>query len=284
MSKVSKILRITMGLPGSGKTDFATKKVKEGNGYGYNSQRKVHIDFDLFTKRNISLDRIKTELNDYVKKDYFNEIIVDGLFLTIDDVIKLIELIDKKYYTELTDVCIEYWRENIEYCLHNDMYRRDGNDSSITIKNGKLERVTNSSIKTIEDHFPLLVNKVKINYHNVIKIPEWKVFANKYSLHYDDDGKVKGSSWCLGGTWANCWGNSGSVSSEPEPDGFDELDKILEDISPNITFLQYKRIVSNVVLTDEYGDSDYYGGRTLYAYRYFYVESLYNELKERELI
>jgi len=139
-------------------------------------------------------------------------------------------------------------------------------------------------IMKLEEKFPKMKDKIKMNQHTTIQKPDWKAFGEKYELYMDENGKVKGESWCLGGSWADCWGGGGSVSGEAQPDGFRELDELLEKVCPNITFLQYKGIYNEIVLTDEYGDSDYYGGSTSYAYKYFMVENLYNALKKRELI
>lgn len=274
------ILRITMGLPGSGKTHWSTEETKKSRRY---DRRNMRIDFDNFTKRKIDEKRISQEISGCIRYSYNEQTIIDGLFLTYADIEKLLSMLDPADWTYVKELTLEWWRPDIEMCLINDKGRRSEN-ASITIKNAKLEEVDSEFIAKLEEKFPKLKGKVKLNKHSIVMKPKWKAFAEEHELYIDDSGKVRGDSWCLGGSWGDCWGNHGSVSGEAPPDSFREFDAILEKVAPNISFLQYKRIYSECVQTDDYSDGDYYGGSTSHAYRYFYVEQLYNALKERELI
>jgi hypothetical protein len=272
-------LKVTMGLPGSGKTHWADE---ESNKNTYHS-KTYRIDFDDFTTGRIDEKRIKNMINDYVSYSGVETIIVDGMFLTYDDVSRLISIIDPKTLVHISELSIEYWSPIIETCLHNDKGRRNKN-STTTIKNAKMDDVDVNFISRLETDFPKLKGKVKRVDHLIIPKPDWKRFAEEYGLYMDKDGTVKGESWCLGGTWGNCWGDEGTVPAEAEPANFEIFDSLLEKICPNITFLQYKSIYSEVVRDDTSYDSDYYGGSTTYAYRYFKVSDLYEALKSRKLI
>lgn len=148
---------------------------------------------------------------------------------------------------------IVWWKPDIESCLHNDRGRRKV-DSKITIENIEFEEPSEE-----------LVNKykIKVTKKEVVKKPNWKVWAQEKGF---DDDKLKSSSWCLGGTSGNCWGDEKSIiSSDPQPISFTEFDNLLEKICPAIGFLQYKKLYNETVTTEIKGDGDYYGGYVEYA-------------------
>jgi len=68
------------------------------------------------------------------------------------------------------------------------------------------------------------------------------------------------TSWTVGGmTGGSCWGTEAdqSVSADDEPEMHD-LDKILEETAPALTFLQYKSIC-RLLKTVDSTESEYYG-------------------------
>lgn len=279
---MEKIL-VLMGLPASGKTTFADSYCQQYNKDGYykNKYSVTKIDFDNilqkqsykgYSKEQTIMKIVNREISDW------NEIILDGLFLNVDDFLPVLNEIYNSY--EFKTIEVHYWEENRENCLWNDQYRRDKN-SETTIKNAKLE-VPNVDI--IKNNFENL--KVTIVNHNVEKKPNWKVFADKYNLYVNDDGKTedKSNSWCLGGSWGNCWGEGGSVSADEQPTNYEKFDDLLTEICPNISFLQYKKLYNNCVSIDTYDNSDYYGGSTEHAYFVCDVKELYNLLVEMKII
>ncbi len=59
--------------------------------------------------------------------------------------------------------------------------------------------------------------------------------------------------WTIGGlTGGSCWGGSADTArtADPEPE-FEDLDKILAEICPNISFLQYRRLCQAVIKTKD---------------------------------
>lgn len=91
-------------------------------------------------------------------------------------------------------------------------------------------------------------------------------------------------SWSGGGTSGNCWDDHISeFSGDLEPE-FNTLDEILAEICPNITFLKYKNIYSQIVKSDSRSEGDYYGGSETIYEKSFRLYNLYNELIAKNLI
>lgn len=269
MRGVIKKLHITVGLPASGKTTWADK-------YSTNSRRR-HIEVDSYLKRSYGSDNTTEDvLKNRVRRS--DETIIDGLFLTEDDINKALKIIKDKGF-EVREVIIQYWRPNREYSLWNDLYRRDTN-SVITIENAVIDDFKDT--KNLKAKNPNI--EFKIERHDVVKTEPYRLFAAKLNIKLNSDGEIKGDSWCNGGSWADCWGNCGSVGSDEKPEGMDELDKILENICPNITFLQYKGIMRECVYIDDFTDGDYYGGVTHHNRYVLKFGSLYEYLIDSKLI
>ncbi len=94
------------------------------------------------------------------------------------------------------------------------------------------------------------------------------------------------TTWVTGGlTGGSCYGDSADqpVDPEEEPE-FEELDKVLEAICPNITFLQYKKLVASVVSRDrEDRDYCYYGNYYDKTTKSVDLNTLEQYLKEKGL-
>jgi hypothetical protein len=263
--KTNKIL-ILMGLPASGKSFWADNNYLE-------SDDSLHLDLDKMLNNTKDLD-----IGEIVKKYYgaYDIIILDGLFLTTDDITKIISKISSKINLDSLSFEIHYWNPNRDQCLVNDSLRRNV-DSSITIKNAIIEYPNIEKIKQLFDNL-----KIQVKEHEVYNKPDWEVFAEENDISLNEESFYS-ESWCLGGSWRNCWGDSGQVNSEPQPE-FVELDSILTKLCPNISFLQYKNIYNKCASIDEYGDSDYYGGSTSHARFVCHFPTLYRTLLENNLI
>lgn len=120
-------------------------------------------------------------------------------------------------------------------------------------------------------------------------------YVSSFKEHKKNNGgkpAISSSPWATGGvTGGSCWdagtGETPTVylsrKSEPEED-FTNLDKVLELICPNISFLTYKNICDRVVKRKDWTLNEYYGNHTNYAEKYVYLEDLYNELKSLNLL
>lgn len=88
-----------------------------------------------------------------------------------------------------------------------------------------------------------------------------------------------------GNTGGNCWG--GDASYEPEYDVNLEneyLDKVLEVIAPEVTYLTYRKIEKNLIQKTEYVKREYYGNDDRYHVELIVVKDLIDVLKEKNAL
>ena len=95
-------------------------------------------------------------------------------------------------------------------------------------------------------------------------------------------------SWTTGGECGgSCWDTGEHkhrpLTAEPEPE-FEDLDKILEAVCPNMSFLQYKRICSQCIEFDTDTRNEYYGNYTCIGIKRILLPKLFEVLKEKNLI
>lgn len=97
------------------------------------------------------------------------------------------------------------------------------------------------------------------------------------------------NEWCSGGiSGGSCWDdgkedNHYATRGESEPE-FTSLDNILNEICPNITYLQYKKLIAEVIKEDGYTECEYYGNSTNHSYKTILIKDLYEALKELSLL
>jgi len=84
----------------------------------------------------------------------------------------------------------------------------------------------------------------------------------------------------------NCWGNEPelyTVNLDPDDLEFTEIDNILENVSPKISFLEYKKL-QKLIEKGEYTEREYYGNYIDYLVLELNVDKFYNFLIEHDLI
>lgn len=266
---------ILVGLPASGKTTWANSYYD----YDIKSKREVRIidcDEYLNQKRYQSLEEFISKYKKSLTKgnSEIKEIIIDGLFTTNESVINLINVLEP---TAQDYIEIIQWDENREQCIINDTKRRDL-DSKIDIMNIPYEEINLNLIKEKTNH-----TRIEKQTIDVYKKDEEIVFVESKGIDVDEDGKFYSKKWIVGGSWEDCWGNSSPIS-KTEPEDFDEFDSLLEEICPNITYLQYKKIRKRCVTLESLKEVGYYGSSTEYNYYECNVYRLYEILKELSLL
>lgn len=93
--------------------------------------------------------------------------------------------------------------------------------------------------------------------------------------------------WVTGcATGGNCWDESESSYdnsyNQPEPE-FEILDDKLSIIAPSLTFMQYKKLMTNVVYSEK-TDYEYYGNFTEYTTKQIILDDIWNFLVECDLV
>lgn len=295
----AKILKVHIlcGLPGSGKTTWAE------NQCSLDKDNRAIISLDKYRNdRNVTIKDI-IHVNSHAFM-YNEDVYIDGLFLTqkqVNDFVHdLVECLDtnEDFFLRSPDklhIIIEYWTENREACESNDIDRvnsgaRDERSIS-TIKNAVYERIFKEDVEHAVDQFygsktehrngPKMEISVELYEHETEKYSSIEKYIHD---NYNVVGDVlKSEEWSLGGTWGNYLGHRGTIEADERPE-FNELDKILEHIAPNITFLQYKNLLKNHVKIIETERNDYYGGWETLAHYEANIKEIYDWLKENNLI
>ena len=271
MKKYNEIkLHLIVGLPGSGKTtlgDALNEKICKKGRYC----NLIHLDRYMGkTFKAVLDDRVSRYSSDY--SDY----IVEGLILTnnaIVDFLKEFKTHIENKTTQIDNINVEihYFNEDRDACLHNDIGRREKN-ARATIMKAPYEV---PDCELIQKETGLSCKSKK---HYVVRKTNFQMFKDLNKL--GNENKLTSSSWSLGGTWGSCWSDVlGSITPET-PRDFEEFDRLLESICPNLTFLQYKKLERECTEIVEYHESDYYGGCEYRAHHSCDLQKLYELLTE----
>ena len=133
-------------------------------------------------------------------------------------------------------------------------------------------------------------------------IPFYKMGKDKYRPYLAERHIPKGrketlafddylySQWNSGGvTGGSCWDEGGTdphypVEGEPEPE-FTDIDEALTALCPNLSFLQYKKLMaSGIVEIGSYSENEYYGNYTTYTYKSIKLRKLFDKLFDMGLL
>lgn len=264
-------LHILVGLPGSGKSFWAEEFKK-------NNRSAFIVDFDRIEKYH---KKDHEQIYQTLKEWYpAYETIIDGLFLTEKDVIAImndyLSIFSGKY--DFQEITIHYWEPNVQACLINDMFRRRVS-ASATIKNFKLQK---PSLITLMEECAVHGIPINLVSHQTVSKSIGRIWAECNGAYPETNGDLHSSSWTLWCTHRSLDGSNYAGSAE-EPENFDELDKLLEEACPNITFLQYKRIITPLIEQLSRDIVDYYTSGEE-GYWSINCDKLYNALLENGII
>lgn len=139
------------------------------------------------------------------------------------------------------------------------------------------------------------LKELEISFYIKKKEDKKRYFDGKKYVNFSFDAKKKISpepkleelylykDWSTGGlSGGSCWGTENHYPTEgsPEPE-FLDLDKILESLCPNISFLQYKKLMKSLNIDEStWTDDEYYGNCTHMSSKCINLNDLYNALKE----
>ena len=302
-----------MGLPGSGKTYWAEHNYPTSNYCNHNGRMIVSLDKykDHKDKETWIWAALDEEFKLYMENySHINvvDVCIDGPITTYDHLIKVIDdiLLYMKTYCKIRKYKDDYdiafnihqWNEDRESCLHNDRYRNRDKKSNASIALFEYTEIDENLIKLLKKHLEnfQVKNDIILNIKSIKKISHMvqkstmyerkfePACDNKYGHGSDPQGMyLYSEDWTLGGEWGNCWGDHGHVSAG-NPKEFVEFDDFLEEIAPNITFLQYKKLRNHCVEQIEWHVPDYYSSGTDEACWRCDMHKLYDMLKEMNYI
>lgn len=244
------------------------------------------IKFDDYIKdgKLSSYDEIWKDTFKYQTSFWPYFVILDGLFLTNSSrksvIQSLIDYVEQKNTQNgyCYRIIYNFWNEDRETCLHNDKGRRCV-DSSITIKNAPYEPVDMDYIeKDIKDY----IFDHQVKNHTVVRATVYDKFFQSYGSTSEPD-IMKSEEWTLGGTTSDWNGYTVEFLKEQTPD-FVEFDELIEQVCPNISFIQYKNIYRKCVVQKTRTDYDYYSGSEEKAWWECNLKTLYKTLLEKGLI
>jgi predicted kinase len=248
-----KILEICYGLSCSGKTSFA--KTQSG--------LVIHGD-DFIQNGKIDHSTIAEMIRLYEG----SKVTLDTLVTTnktLEEILRLLDT-DRKIRVLVFDV-------DREILLERNSLRTERGSCEASIRNMPFEipNLWEVEVVIMREDYDVFLSNLK------------RFCSVNDSSHNPDVKIIRGDSWCLGGTWGDCWGGSGITPAGSRP-SFDVLDMFLTSRYPNMSYLQYKALFNNLIETHTYGYGDYYGGYVEYSYEYVRVEDFYRKMVEMELL
>jgi hypothetical protein len=246
-------LIILSGLPGSGKTRYA-ERLKDSS------------FIQIF-----SFDNNPEPFKDYDK--HAETYVFDGLFLTNDAIIKVINDFDNNVsgIWSIGKLEIHHWLEDRESCLVNDSTRPKERSASVIIKNAPFEY---PDLDKIRGRVRFEIGSAVIVEEHVYKAPN---FNEKIVSEFSE--AIRSKEWCDGGTYGDYKGNYGTIEKEEPPKEFKELEGILDKLTPEMTRKDYKEILE-LIQTKERKEQDYYGGVASYSWFEIDTRALFTKLEE----
>lgn len=277
--KTIKELHLLVGLPGSGKTYFATEAQKKSRNHEI---QIINFDYVFRTSVDTAVYQIKQGITEIIKETLpmlLGKIVyLDGLFCTHDSWSWILKQYLDEKSIKIQKIIVDFWVPNRELCIWNDRGRRFKN-SVLSIEKIQIEIPDENSLRLeFEDYgVPIIVRK-----HIVERKPAYQVFAGEAGLVLVGDRYLQSCSWSLGGEILA--GEDEKIPLSPEePCNFDEFDSLLDTVCPTITLSQYKRIYNACVEMKDRDNSDYYSN-SREGYWSCDVALLYDTLVDEHLI
>lgn len=272
-------LEFMVGLPGSGKSSMSKELERLSHG------KAKRVDFDsLFEqcwwRTGNEKDRsrnIRDKINSGISNPRVEKLLLDGLFLTYEDIIRVVHSCCG--FFKSINIVVHQWNEDRDTCVKNDGGRRE-TSSANTIMHAQLDQIDGAELlNRLKEKGCENIGTVSIKYHTVQLKPDWERCFRNTEAYVWDDGKMRSGKWCTGGSYGSCFGDGLSPVTPDDQPEFEALDELLIEICPNVTFLQYKKIMRECVDIEESYESDYYGGGCMYKRYVCDMKKLYETLR-----
>ena len=283
------------GLPGSGKSTLLQRLATEREA---NGEHALYVDMDKFHKsgyeRALS-DAWHIAYSKKQKQDYSWQIDSDGTVTYLDTLcVNEREVVEVIYevVARFAQCCQAFnytftiydFNEDRLACIENNKVRAKMDpkrSAELTIRNAKytpidpdsiVERVKDR-IASTTDQWKKWIKDAPIKINVIIKTAKvWDrstatvedqvmadVLSTAYMVGEVIDNKLYGNDWVTGGrTWGYVDPDNYDEVAPDQPLDFDELDKMLEVLVPDLSFLQYKKIRKGCCSINEFHVSDYY--------------------------
>lgn len=109
--------------------------------------------------------------------------------------------------------------------------------------------------------------------------------SNKSLNDLLDSGYIGFCTRTGGHSGGSCFGGEPSYEKENDPEmDNDYLDKILEVIAPDVTYLTYRKIEKNILIRTEYTKHEYYGNNDIYYVHLIPIKPLIEILQDKKFI
>lgn len=237
-------LIILNGLPGSGKTNWVRRNKKDGD---------IVLDFDTHRYPPFPVDEKIAET-----------IIFDGLFLTEKNIIDVINVFADNVLQEtyiVDEIEIHHWKEDRDACRENDSTRSRHRSAKLTIDRAKFEI---PNINNISNGIKIKAGNINIIEETVYKKPKKEELKKKYGNNIVSD------SWIVSGeTWGWKSDTRYPMDPDPVPKEFEELEKFLDTVYPELSRSEYKEVLGMVKIK-EGKVHDYYSN---YIENYFIINT-----------
>jgi hypothetical protein len=149
--------------------------------------------------------------------------------------------------------------------LKNNDYHYD----SLNEMNKYFNTIDNPNIYSLRNHYQEIYDK------NIIAE---QISSHGFIFELKETGSASGGG---------CWGGESvfSPTSDSDSKKLLMLDQILEDIAPNISYLQYKKLLVEANLENiDIQHNEYYGNYTAYNANFISCEKLVNFLIEKNVL
>ena len=285
-----KEINITYGLPASGKTRWSKEQIS--NYYNNNVIYHLEMDGHLYGRDSEGMNIVLNSQKEFEKRvkesiiyklGYIQHrsnstkcsLIIDGLFMTNDSLIKMIKSIKsiKNHYKTSMFIRIINFVGDRETSVWNDKGRLDRfgehKNAKVTIENGIKEELDIELLKSEHDN-------IEVSHVKAVKKPLLKNFIYDDGNDYTPD-ELESDTWSTGGTWRNCYDSGGDIESE-EPVFMETLNNLL--VKCNAVHL-YDDIIDNIAIEHDDNESDYYGGCRYFSWYVINIKGLEEYLKEK---
>ena len=93
--------------------------------------------------------------------------------------------------------------------------------------------------------------------------------------------------WETGGvSGGSCWESSNprSYTNDTKEPELEILDEIINKFIPSLSYIQFKKLYSELINRSEFTDMEYYGNQTDYDVKYIRLVKLFNYMKEQNYL